>query len=78
MKVVPVSDLDMHINSYASRCFRDVADADYVSARMCYRAGLFAQFQWAGLQACEKYLKAILLYNRIPSHNVGHSLKKVT
>jgi len=66
--------LDAHLNSFASRCFRDVADRDYISARMCYRAGLISQFHWAALQAFEKYYKAILLYNRIKSKSVGHSI----
>lgn len=75
MKIVPVSRTEILLNNFATRCFRDVADADYIAARLSYRAGLFSQFQWSGLQACEKYLKGILLYNRIPSHEVGHSLK---
>ena len=62
------------LNNFASRCFRDVADRDYISARMCYRAGLISQFHWSALQAFEKYFKAILLYNRIKANNINHSL----
>lgn len=68
------NDIDAHLNSFASRCFRDVADRDYINARLCYRAGLIAQFHWAALQAFEKYLKAILLYNRITAKKVRHDL----
>jgi hypothetical protein len=69
-----MNNLDAHLNGFASRCFRDVADRDYISARMCYRAGLISQFHWAALQAFEKYYKAILLYNRIKAKNIGHNL----
>lgn len=69
-----MENIEAHLNSFASRCFRDVADRDYISARMCYRAGLISQFHWASLQAFEKYFKAILLYNRIKAKNVGHDL----
>jgi hypothetical protein len=51
------------VNSFATECFRNVADTDYVAARMHSRFGLIEQFQWSALQAIEKYLKAILLYN---------------
>jgi len=69
-----MKNLDAHLNSFASRCFRDVADRDYISARMCYRAGLISQFHWSALQAFEKYFKAFLLYNRIKAKNIGHDL----
>jgi hypothetical protein len=69
-----MDNLDAHLNTFASRCFRNVADRDYISARMCYRAGLISQFHWSSLQAFEKYFKAILLYNRIKAKNVGHDL----
>jgi len=64
------------LNDFASRSFRDVADHDYVAARMCYRAHLIPQFHWAGLQALEKYLKAILLFNRVPAKDVWHDLSR--
>jgi HEPN domain-containing protein len=71
-----MDNLDVHLNSFASRCFRDVADRDYISARMCYRAGLISQFHWAALQAFEKYFKAILLYNRIRAKDLRHDLAR--
>jgi hypothetical protein len=66
------------LNDFATRSFRDVGDQDYISARMAYRASLYSQFHWAGLQAIEKYLKAILLYNRIqkPKRRIGHDLAR--
>jgi hypothetical protein len=64
------------LNDFATRSFRDVADKDYILARLAYRNGLFPQFQWSALQAIEKYFKAILLYNRIEAKKVGHSLSK--
>lgn len=54
-----------------ARCataFRREADYDYISARANFRMAFPQQFLWAGSQAVEKYLKAILLLN-------GHSSK---
>lgn len=70
------SEEEMLLNNFATRCFRNVADMDYINARLCYRAGLATQSSWAALQAIEKYYKAILLYNRIEARKVGHSLTK--
>ncbi len=65
---------DALLNSFAVRSFRDVADADYVAARMAHRAALLTQFMWAGQQTIEKYLKCILLLNRIRAKDVFHNL----
>ena len=65
--------LDRRINDFASRSFRDVADRDYIAARMAYRAELVPQFLWSSQQALEKYLKYILLVNRVPA-KVGHDI----
>jgi HEPN domain-containing protein len=52
-----------------------MADADYIAARMAFRADLMMQYLWASQQALEKYLKSILLFNRIPARNVKHDLE---
>ncbi len=62
------------INDFAIRSFRDVADGDYVTARLAHRANLIPQFLWSSLQALEKYLKCILLLNRIEAKRMGHDL----
>lgn len=72
---------DPYLNDFATRSFRDTADHDYIMARAAYRNELDAQFLWSGLQAIEKYIKAILLYNRIPQptkpdERLGHSLSR--
>ncbi len=67
---------DTLINDFAIRCFRDVADQDYIAARMAYRAGLFPQFHWSASQAVEKYLKGILLLNRVKATDINHDLAK--
>ena len=64
------------LNDFAIRCFRDSADRDYIAARMSYRAALIPQFYWSSLQSLEKYLKAILLLNRIKANNIGHDLTR--
>jgi len=68
--------LDRYLNSYACQSFRDQADRDYIAARLACRYELFPQFLWASQQAIEKYLKAILLFNRIKARNVGHDLRE--
>lgn len=74
---VPMKDLDPYINDFATRSFRNTADMDYIAARASYRMELYPQFLWSGLQAIEKYLKGILLYNRVPKPEkkyIGHDL----
>jgi len=67
-------DIEPLLNDFATRSFRDVADQDYIAARLSYRHGLIPQFHWQALQALEKYIKAILLYNRIKAKNINHDL----
>lgn len=69
-------DIDPLLNNFATRSFRDVADQDYIAARLSYRHGLIPQFHWQALQALEKYLKAILLYNRIKAKDINHDLTR--
>ncbi len=64
------------INDFAKRSFRDVADQDYIAARMSYRAQLREPFLWSSLQAFEKYFKAILLFNRKSAKGVGHNISE--
>ena len=65
-----------YINDVANRSFRDVADQDYIAARLSYRANLREPFLWSSLQAFEKYFKAILLYNNKSTKGIGHDLNK--
>jgi HEPN domain-containing protein len=67
---------DAKINDYITRSFRDVADDDYIAARAMYRLRLDRQFLWSALQAIEKYLKAILLYHRISTKELGHNVSR--
>lgn len=62
------------IIDFADRSFRDTADQDYIMARLAYRLRLDTQFRWNSLQAVEKYLKAILLYNGQSAKAIRHSL----
>jgi hypothetical protein len=73
-----VSELSNHerrINDFAIRSFRDIADRDYITARLAARAGLIPQFLWSSLQAFEKYFKCILLLNRISSKGLNHRIE---
>ncbi|MCL2605834.1 MAG: HEPN domain-containing protein [Coriobacteriia bacterium] len=67
-------DMPQKITTHATRAFRDTADKDYITARMCLKNRLPQQFLWSTQQAFEKYLKAILLYNRIPNTKPSHDL----
>lgn len=65
--------LDALVNDFAIRSFRDMGDGDYIAARLAYRSQLVPQFLWQSLQALEKYLKCILVLNRIEAGR-GHNL----
>jgi hypothetical protein len=65
---------DRQLNQFAIRSYRDVADADYIAARLAYRAQLPVQFLWASQQALEKYLKFILFLERVKVEKLGHNL----
>ncbi|MEQ8693975.1 MAG: HEPN domain-containing protein [Gammaproteobacteria bacterium] len=64
------------INDFATRSFRDYADQDYISARVAYRNEFDQQFRWCSLQAIEKYLKAVLLFNQRSAKGLGHNIDK--
>ena len=71
-------DTKVLINNFATRSFRDTADGDYIAARLAFRSGLAQNFLWSSLQAIEKYLKCILILNRIKapkSHDLEQILK---
>ena len=62
-RLATIMEQDRHLNSWAFRSFRDIADGDYIAARMAYRAQLPAQFLWASQQALEKYLQVHLVHS---------------
>ena len=67
------------LNNFATRSFRDTADQDYIAARLAFRSRLIPQFLWSSLQTFEKYLKCVLVLNRIPAkrgHDLGAILKE--
>jgi hypothetical protein len=80
-RIALLTEKDRRLNSFAFRSFRDMADADYIMARVAYRTQLPVQFFWASQQAIEKYLKCILFIRRIPAkhlrHDVGAGLRLV-
>jgi HEPN domain-containing protein len=65
--------LNILVNDFAIRCFRETADKDYIAARLAYRARLIQPFQWSALHCLEKYVKGILVLNRVRAHK-GHSV----
>ena len=61
-------------NAFIYRSFRDVADCDYIAARISHRFKLFDQFLWSALQAVEKYLKTIILIYDGDTRDLSHKL----
>lgn len=61
-------------NNFINQSFRDMADKDYIAARILYRYELGPQFLWSAHQAVEKYLEAILLYNDKLTKHLGHNI----
>ena len=72
-----MNSTDPLLNDFAIRSFREIGDCDYIAARLSFRAQLVPQFLWQSLQAIEKYLKCILVLNRIKapkSHDIEQLL----
>jgi hypothetical protein len=67
---------DAWANAFIDSSFRDAADEDYIAARAAYRMDLTHAFLWNSLQTVEKYIKAILLYNRLNTSDLSHNVKK--
>ena len=65
--------LEILVNDFAIRCFRETADKDYIAARMAYRARLIQPYLWSALHSLEKYMKGVLLLNRVRAHK-GHKV----
>ncbi|CAM5796348.1 HEPN domain-containing protein [Rhizobacter fulvus] len=72
--MVDNDDIERRLNDFARRSFRDMADRDYLAARLAHAADLMPQFMWSSQQALEKYLKYILLVNRIRASKVRHDI----
>jgi hypothetical protein len=71
-----ISDIQIKLNNIATYCFRDIADNDYISARVLFRYELIHQAYWCSLQSIEKYLKAILLFNGKSVKNISHDIEE--
>jgi HEPN domain-containing protein len=68
------------LDTFAIQCFRDTGDEDYICARLAIRAALVTPSLWESQQAIEKYLKCILLLNRIKPdvfHDMGKALCRI-
>lgn len=74
-RLAKITPRDRELNDWAFRSFRNIADGDYIAARMAYRAMLVQQFLWSSQQALEKYLKCILFIRRIPAKRLKHILQ---
>ncbi|MFL6262608.1 MAG: HEPN domain-containing protein [Thermoanaerobaculia bacterium] len=62
------------LSSFIEQSFRNQADRDYISARLLFKAELYQNFLWPSLQAVEKYLKAIFLFNYVPVKRFDHKV----
>jgi hypothetical protein len=66
---------DLLLSDFAIRSFRDEGDADHILCSYGVPRGKHTSL-WASQQMVEKYLKCILLLNRIPGKNIRHDLRK--
>jgi HEPN domain-containing protein len=62
------------VDDFAIRSFRDVADEDYIAARLSFRFWIPHPAIWQSQQTIEKYLKCIMLLHRIKAPRVFHDL----
>lgn len=62
--------------TFIKSSFRDVADRDYIAARIVHKYELWEQFYWMALQSIEKYLKAIVLYHDGDTRCFRHDIVK--
>jgi len=62
---------------FAKTCFLDIADNDYIAVRTLFRNCCYHQSFILMQQAIEKYLKAILLYNKIAAKKEQHKIKEL-
>lgn len=65
------------LNDYATKSLRYTADQDYIAARLSYRAYLIEPFLWSSLHSIEKYLKALLLFNKKKAKGFGHDIDRL-
>lgn len=63
-------------NALVQECLLDMADRDYLAARICWRTRLPEQFLWSALQCVEKALKTILLLNDMSARDLSHNVEK--
>jgi HEPN domain-containing protein len=70
-----LNDLSSAAERYLNE-LRDVADQDYVLARVAFKYGLDDQFLWLSQQAVEKYVKTLLIFHGHSALGFGHGLKK--
>ncbi|MGE0714320.1 MAG: HEPN domain-containing protein [Alphaproteobacteria bacterium] len=71
---VPLTDEERVWVRTHAKYLRDVADQDYVMARIAYRRCFVEAFVWNSSQAIEKCLKVILLYGQRKVRK-NHSIK---
>lgn len=74
MQRPPISKARVVRNSLVRESLIDMADRDYITARVCWKTRLPHQFLWSSLQAIEKQLKAILLFNDRSAKGLGHNI----
>ncbi len=80
-KAVAVASSDLRLEALKTAVvksmFIDMADKDYVLARMAHGANMYNVFFWLAGQAIEKYLKASLLLNEKSAKGYSHKLPEL-
>lgn len=71
-----ITEFQLVRNSLVRECLVDMADRDYLAARVSWRTRLPEQFLWSALQSIEKQLKAIIVLNELSAKGIGHDIER--
>lgn len=69
-------DDEIYVRQYAIALL-EVADQEYIAARLLYKNDFWEPYLTLGQQVIEKYLKVILLFNGINTTNFNHDLERL-
>jgi HEPN domain-containing protein len=62
---------------WVQHSYRDLADKDYLAARILNKHELYQVSAWSSLQALEKYLKGVLLFSFHSTKEYRHDLNRL-
>ena len=75
-----MTDAQRYRNEFARRSFLEIADYDYIAARLLFKNHCYEQSMITAQQSIEKYLKAILLFQAVKPKDLkkyNHNLEAI-